>query len=76
MDAEAYSEASRNVLKILWHVGTSTHISHVGQWAKARSSAFEALTQYEVSPMNCWNILSFLNPFPILITLPLSQMLI
>lgn len=49
MDAEAYSEASRTVLKILLDTGTTTHLGHELQWAKARASAFEALTQYEAS---------------------------
>ncbi|KAH9742397.1 protein RST1 [Citrus sinensis] len=58
MDAEAYSEASRTVLKILWDTGTTTHLGHELQWAKARASAFEALTQYEVSHIDK-NILDF-----------------
>ncbi|XP_015576178.1 protein RST1 isoform X1 [Ricinus communis] len=49
MDAEAYPEASRNVLQILWHVGASKHGNDVVQWAKARAYAFQALSQYEVS---------------------------
>ncbi|XP_031286525.1 protein RST1-like isoform X1 [Pistacia vera] len=49
MDAEAYPETSRTVLKILWCVGTTMRPAHDMQWAKARASAFEALTQYEVS---------------------------
>ncbi|OVA20781.1 protein of unknown function DUF3730 [Macleaya cordata] len=47
LDAEAYPEASKNVLQILWEVGTSSH-SNEYKWAKARTSAFESLTQYEV----------------------------
>ncbi|KAL9458356.1 hypothetical protein AB3S75_007260 [Citrus x aurantiifolia] len=58
MDAEAYPEASRTVLKILWDTGTTTHLGHELQWAKARASAFEALTQYEVSHIYK-NILDF-----------------
>ncbi|KAE8021495.1 hypothetical protein FH972_007379 [Carpinus fangiana] len=50
MDAEAYSEASSNVLQILWGIiGSSNHADHGLQWAKARTSGFEALVQYEVS---------------------------
>ncbi|XP_027358768.1 protein RST1 [Abrus precatorius] len=48
MDAEAYPEASKSVLQIMWDVVTS------GQetlWAKARISALEALAQYEVSQL-------------------------
>lgn len=48
MDAEAYSEASRNVLQILWEVASSRHTGHGSLWAKARTSAFEALIHYEV----------------------------
>ncbi|XP_050223482.1 protein RST1 isoform X2 [Mercurialis annua] len=49
MDAEAYAEASRNVLQILWHVGVSMPGNDGVQWAKTRACAFEALSQYEVS---------------------------
>ncbi|XP_058188186.1 protein RST1 isoform X3 [Rhododendron vialii] len=48
MDAEAYPEAAGNVVQILWNVGTSKHSDRGSLWAKARVSAFEALTQYEV----------------------------
>lgn len=57
MDAEAYPEASENVLQILWGIVTSVHPSHGLQWAMARTSAFEALTQYEVTSKNgCSNL--------------------
>ena len=56
MDAEAYSEASGNVLQILWEVGTSRRTDHGSLWAKARVSAFEALIHYEV---NFVNVLSY-----------------
>ncbi|XP_057447420.1 protein RST1 isoform X2 [Lotus japonicus] len=46
MDAEAYLETSKSVLQIIWDVVTS---SVETKWAKARISALEALTQYEVS---------------------------
>ncbi|KAG2714612.1 hypothetical protein I3760_03G035700 [Carya illinoinensis] len=49
MDAEAYPEASKNVLHILWGIGNSVHPGHDLKWAKARTSAFVALIQYEVS---------------------------
>ncbi|KAG5254553.1 protein RST [Salix suchowensis] len=49
MDAEAYSEASRNVLQILWGIGTSVHVNQALEWARARIFAFEALSQYEVT---------------------------
>lgn len=48
MDADAYPDASREVMKIIWDVGCSLHMGHELQWAKARASAFEALNQYEV----------------------------
>ncbi|KAF5961960.1 hypothetical protein HYC85_003169 [Camellia sinensis] len=48
VDAEAYPEAARNVLQILWDVGTSRHSGHGSLWAKARVSAYDALTHYEV----------------------------
>ncbi|XP_057481675.1 protein RST1 isoform X1 [Actinidia eriantha] len=48
MDAEAYPEAARNVLQILWDVGTSGHLDRGPLWPKARVSAFDALTHYEV----------------------------
>ncbi|XP_052196381.1 protein RST1 isoform X2 [Diospyros lotus] len=48
MDANAYPEASRTVLQILWGVGTSGHHGQESVWAKARVAAFDALTHYEV----------------------------
>lgn len=61
MDAEAYSEVSKNVLQILWNIGTSRHPGHDSKWERARTSAFEALIQYEVIFMNsCSNIPPFL----------------
>ncbi|KAL7251199.1 hypothetical protein ACSBR1_013098 [Camellia fascicularis] len=48
VDAEAYPEAARNVLQILWDVGTSRHSGHGSLWAKAQVSAYDALTHYEV----------------------------
>jgi hypothetical protein len=65
MDAEAYSEASSNVLQILWGIiGSSNHADPGLQWAKARTSGFEALIQYEVIFMN-----GFIQFQPTLITL-------
>lgn len=54
LDAEAYIESSRSVLKILWEVGSSSHLANNLLWLRARISAIEALTQYEVTFMNCW----------------------
>lgn len=48
MDAQAYPEASVDVLKILWNIGTSQDCRQASLWSKARASAFVALTSYEV----------------------------
>ncbi|XP_012483835.1 protein RST1 [Gossypium raimondii] len=58
MDADAYPDASREVMKIIWDVGCSLHMGHELQWAKARASAFEALNQYEI-PSIVKNISNF-----------------
>ncbi|XP_077244249.1 ARM repeat superfamily protein isoform X2 [Tasmannia lanceolata] len=47
MDAEAYSEASKNVMNILWTIGTSKTGCGT-MWIKARTLAFESLAHYEV----------------------------
>ncbi|KAF7819538.1 protein RST1 isoform X1 [Senna tora] len=49
LDAEAYPEAAKGVVQLLWGVGTSSHTGNEIQWTKARSSALQALMQYEVS---------------------------
>lgn len=48
MDAEAYPEAAKGVVHLLWGVGTYNHAVNEIQWAKARISALQALTQFEV----------------------------
>ncbi|MED6107816.1 hypothetical protein PIB30_017705 [Stylosanthes scabra] len=48
MDAEVYPEASKGVVQIMWGVATC---SQEARWAKARVSALEALSQYEVSQL-------------------------
>lgn len=48
MDAEAYPEQAINVVQILWDIGTTRRPGHECRWSKARASAFEALTHYEV----------------------------
>lgn len=53
MDAEAYPEASKTIMTMLWDLGTSVHQGRELQWAKSRASAFESLTQYEVNS-NKW----------------------
>ena len=72
MDAEAYPEASRNVLQILWHIGASIHGNDAVQLAKTRASAFEALSQYEVNFVAYLSIV-FFKTFLIWLTLLLSQ---
>lgn len=49
MDAESYTEAAIGVVEVLWEIGTSATVGH--GWSKARASAFEALTHYEVNLM-------------------------
>ncbi|XP_022989080.1 protein RST1 isoform X1 [Cucurbita maxima] len=49
IDAEVYPEASKDIIGILFTVGTSTCPCHDLQWTKAKASAFDALSQYEVS---------------------------
>ncbi|KAG9459403.1 hypothetical protein H6P81_003911 [Aristolochia fimbriata] len=46
MDAETHPEASKNVLQILWKIGTSRVDSPL--WIKARTSAIESLINYEI----------------------------
>ncbi|CAN4082408.1 unnamed protein product [Withania somnifera] len=48
MDAQAYPEASVDVLEILWNIGTSQDFRQASLWSKARASAFVALASYEV----------------------------
>ncbi|KAL5725459.1 hypothetical protein ACHQM5_008601 [Ranunculus cassubicifolius] len=48
MDAEAYPEASKVILGILWEIGTSKNSVRGSKWVKTQCSAFESLTHYEV----------------------------
>ncbi|KAL8475410.1 hypothetical protein ACS0TY_028171 [Phlomoides rotata] len=48
MDAEAYPEASTNVLNILWDIGTHRENIQSSLWIRAQSAAFQGLLQYEV----------------------------
>ncbi|KAL2528915.1 Protein RST1 [Forsythia ovata] len=48
MDAEAYPEASTNVLKILWEIGSNRHAGQGSLWTRARVAAFMALLHYEI----------------------------
>ncbi|XP_010936627.1 protein RST1 isoform X1 [Elaeis guineensis] len=49
MDAEAYPEAAKTVVHILWEVGTSRSHSLESLWVKARVAAFKSLSHYEVA---------------------------
>ncbi|KAJ8476053.1 hypothetical protein OPV22_019780 [Ensete ventricosum] len=49
LDAEVYSETSRNIIKILWEIGTSRFANYEFLWVKARIVAFESLSHYEVA---------------------------
>lgn len=64
MDAEAYPEASKDVLQILWGISISTP-DQACQWERARISALEALAQYEVNFMNASMCVAY-KFFPIL----------
>ncbi|KAL8153890.1 hypothetical protein V2J09_011650 [Rumex salicifolius] len=48
MDAGAYPEASKNILKILWEVANFSRTSVDTMWANSRKSAFEALYHFEL----------------------------
>ncbi|PHT57117.1 hypothetical protein CQW23_05603 [Capsicum baccatum] len=48
MDAQAYPEASVDVLEILWNIGTSQDFRQASLWSKARAYALVALASYEV----------------------------
>ncbi|XP_057788654.1 protein RST1 isoform X2 [Salvia miltiorrhiza] len=48
MDAEAYPEAAKNVLNILWKIGTQMQVSHSSLWTRGQEAALRALMQYEV----------------------------
>lgn len=48
MDAESYPEDSKNIIEILWKIGTSSDKNHGPLWLKARVSAFNSLVHYEV----------------------------
>ncbi|XP_038982948.1 protein RST1 isoform X2 [Phoenix dactylifera] len=49
MDAEAYPEAAKTVVQILWEVGTSRSCILESLWVKARVAAFKSLSHYEVA---------------------------
>jgi hypothetical protein len=50
MDAEAYSETSKNLIKTLWNIGTyNKDNTEAGRlWIKARATAFHSLSHYKV----------------------------
>lgn len=51
MDAEAYSETSKNLIQMLWSIGTYNKNNAEADrlWIKARGTAFESLSHYKVS---------------------------
>ncbi|XP_051222968.1 protein RST1 isoform X1 [Lolium perenne] len=51
MDAEAYSETSKNLIQTLWSIGTykKNNAEADRLWIKARGAAFQSLSQYKVS---------------------------
>lgn len=48
MDAEAYPEASKQVLELIWEVTSFRSTEYSDLWVKARISAIQALSFYEV----------------------------
>ncbi|KAJ3694479.1 hypothetical protein LUZ60_009959 [Juncus effusus] len=51
MDAEAYPDASRSVLQIMWNIASKRNIpseSSSSHWTKARVAAFTSLSHYKV----------------------------
>ncbi|GAB2284260.1 hypothetical protein Dimus_018726 [Dionaea muscipula] len=48
MDAKAYPEASKNILQILWKIGSSNLTTNEVLWTKARVSAFMSMNHFEV----------------------------
>lgn len=48
MDAEAYPEASKQVLELIWEATSLRGTEYSDLWVKARISAIQALTYYEV----------------------------
>lgn len=54
MDAEAYPEASTNVLNILWDIGTNKEVILSSLWIRAQNAALKGLLQYEVGGLNAF----------------------
>lgn len=48
LDAEAYIEASAEILRLLWEIGTSRHAGCGSMWTKTRATAFRTLCHFEV----------------------------
>ncbi|KAL9254781.1 RST1-like protein [Drosera capensis] len=48
MDAEAYPDASKNILQILWNISSSDQTTNEALWTKARVAAFVAINQFEI----------------------------
>ncbi|VAH57368.1 unnamed protein product [Triticum turgidum subsp. durum] len=51
MDAEAYSETSKNLIQTLWSIGTykKSNAEADRLWIKARGTAFHSLSHYKIS---------------------------
>jgi hypothetical protein len=48
MDAEAYSGTSKDLIGILWNIGTSAKSNSEPLWIKSRGAAFHSLSYYKV----------------------------
>ncbi|XP_072999773.1 protein RST1 isoform X2 [Typha latifolia] len=48
LDAEAYYEASKNIIEVLWGIATSKKHNSEYLWSKARAAAFNSLSHYKV----------------------------
>lgn len=58
MDAETYPEAAKDVLNILWKIGTQRQVSQSSLWTRVQEAALRALLQYEAGVFN-----AFINYF-------------
>lgn len=48
IDAEVYSGISKNLIGILWSIGTPKRNDSESLWVKARGTAFHSLSHYKV----------------------------
>lgn len=54
MDAEAYPEAAKDVLNILWKIGTQRQVNQSSLWTRGQVAALRALMQYEAGVFNAF----------------------